>query len=300
MPKRSWQSNRSRPVETVKPSFHQRFIAQALLAFWRWLPELVVLFGLVFLFVFIVRTQDLPTWAAACVIVAPVTVLLSAPKVGPVLRALFWVNVTRHRLRSFMAENGIRNRTGRLPWLLLIYPTRVGERAWMVLVAGIDVHDIETRLGSLGSTCWATEGRVVAHRKWSHLVRLDIIRRDPLVANKPVKTKLLPPGTEPELLPALPATTSTEVAIAERSDGMHSTPSQWAIGIGLPLGDGNAVTASGMRLAATTDSTAPAPSKKADKRTTKAANPSTNSSANKVGDSPPAIIANGEDVSDYV
>lgn len=279
-----WSSNRARPVESVKPRFHQSAWAQVFLAFWRWLPELVVLSGLVFVFIYVVRSQDLPTYAAACVVVMPITLLLVIPKVGPALRAVLWVDVTRHRLRSFMAENGIRNRTGRLPWLLFIWPTKVGERAWMVLVAGIDIGDIESRLGSLGSTCWAREGRVVAHKQWSHLIRIDIVRRDLLAGKQPVANKLIPKGTELELLP--PTDAQTEARFGD------NVPSQWAIEAGLSLNKAQASTQTGMR--------APSASSSASGKSAPVGNSSDDRKKNGAVDEVVVISKNGEDVSDYV
>ena len=214
-------SNRVRSVESVKPRLHQRWGAQVALAFWRWLPELIVAAAVVVAYVLLIG-EGLPPWAAVCVVVAPVTVLLVIPPTGRILAAWFWVDVTRHRLRTFMSENGLRNKSGRLPWLLAIYPTAVGERAWMVLVGGICVNDVEERLRSLGSTCYAREGRVTAHRRWTHLIRIDITRRDPLDSPTPVGSKLLGKKTEPQLVPAVVGSSTPKA-------------SQWAVGIGLPL-----------------------------------------------------------------
>ncbi len=218
---RRGRSNRVRLVEDVKPKLHQRWAAQLLLALWRWLPEIAASVGVVTVFIYLTR-QDLPAWAAACVLVAPVTAGLSVPPVRRVIVALFWLDVTRHRLRAFMAENGLRNHSGRLPWLAFIYPTRIGERAWMFLVAGVTCHDVEERLASLGSTCYAREGRVEAHKKFSHLIRIDISRRDLLAAKTPVPSRLIDTNkTDPDLVPAV--------------DSLSNPASSWAVGIGLPL-----------------------------------------------------------------
>ncbi|MGW5363049.1 hypothetical protein [Actinopolymorpha pittospori] len=289
------RSNRVRAVENVKPRIHQRWFAQLLLACWRWLPETFAALVVVIAYVQL-EQMDLPPWAAGSVLVAPVTLLLVIPPTGRVLVAWFWVDVTRHRLRTFMSENGLRNRSGRLPWLALIYPTAVGERAWMVLVGGISCTDVEERLKSLGSTCYARDGQVVAHRKWSHLIRIDITRRDPLDSTKPVRSRLLPKNTPPELLPPSPAP----------SNG--SSASTWAIGIGLPLnthntndkndhskqvdGQENAVgQVDGMKAIEP-----PTPANK--KESANKRKPSKEASTTAA--SPAVLSASGEDVSDYV
>ncbi|MEQ7127076.1 hypothetical protein ABN034_21380 [Actinopolymorpha sp. B11F2] len=215
-------------MEDVKPRFHQRVGVQVVVAVWRWLPEIITTVLVVTAFVYLTR-QDLAAWAAGCVLVAPVAVLLCIPPVNRVLIALWCLNVTRHRLRAFMAENGLRNRSGRLPWLIFIRPTRVGERAWMWLVAGVTCKDVEERTESLASTCYGREGRVTAHRRFAHLIRLDITRRDPLDQKTPVRSVLIEKNAEPEVIPP-----------NGRVESKTSyTASEWAVGIGLPLSNGS-------------------------------------------------------------
>jgi hypothetical protein len=267
----SWRSNRIRVVENVKPKIHQRWYAQALLALWRWSPELVVTAGLVIVFVWLVR-QDWQPWVAAIVVVVPLAALMSIPAV----RAVFWMNITRHRLRAFMSENGLRNRSGRLPWLLFIRPTRVGERAWMVLVAGITVHDVQERQRSLAPSCYAKEGRISPTRRFSHIIRLDIIRRDPFASAEPVRNQLIDNHTELELRPAPSVDSRTSFRA-----------SQWAVGIGLPLGN------------QTETSEEPQPVAKTEK--TETVKPIKKAVPPPREDTTPVVIGvNGEDISDYV
>ncbi|SDS08383.1 hypothetical protein [Actinopolymorpha singaporensis] len=299
--KRGGRSNRARAVENVKPRIHQRWGAQLLLAFWRWLPELALAGTTGTVFVYLVQ-MDLPAWAAGSVIVAPVAVALVVPYSGRVLVAVFWVDVTRHRLRTFMAENGLRNRSGRLPWLLFIYPTRVGERAWMVLVGGICVEDVEERIRSLGSTCYARSGQVQVHRKWTHLIRIDITRRDPLDSKTPVESGLIPKGTEQALIPA-------NIPTADQAAGVRA--SEWAVGIGLPLADSEDTTeipsrmgvrggAGGKANGQATDTTSTSGFAAA-KETTRKRTTTRKETPAPTPDRPaPVLSASGEDVSDYV
>ncbi|MGW0230902.1 hypothetical protein ACWDWO_21545 [Actinopolymorpha singaporensis] len=298
-------SNRSRAVENVKPRIHQRWGAQLLLAFWRWLPELALAGGTATVFVYLVR-MDLPAWAAGSVIVAPVAVALVVPYSGRVLVAVFWVDVTRHRLRTFMAENGLRNRSGRLPWLLFIYPTRVGERAWMVLVGGICVEDVEERIRSLGSTCYARSGQVQVHRRWTHLIRIDITRRDPLDSKTPVESGLIPKGTEQALIPA-------NVPAVNNHDGNGVRASEWAVGIGLPLANhdeddtqviegrvGARGGVGGKANGQATDTTSTSGFAAAKETTRKRTTTKKETEASAPARPAPVLSASGEDVSDYV
>ncbi|MEQ7124382.1 hypothetical protein ABN034_07640 [Actinopolymorpha sp. B11F2] len=278
MPRRTSyrSSNRVRLVEDVKPKFHQRVFVQVVVAVWRWLPEIIIATAVVTAFVYLIR-MDLPAWAAGCVLVAPVAVLLCIPGVNRVLIAVWCLNVTRHRLRAFMAENGLRNRSGRLPWLIFIRPTRVGERAWMWLVAGVTCKDVEERTESLASTCYGREGRVTAHRRFAHLIRLDITRRDPLDQKTPVRSVLIEKNAEPEVIPP-----------NGRVESKTSyTASEWAVGIGLPLtntSEERSVIAK-KALAGKAETTKNTPPKQ---RTQPAPEPAA------------VLSASGEDVSDYV
>lgn len=272
------RSNRARAVESVKPRFHQSWWMQLLLALWRWLPELLILGAVITAFVWLIR-QDIPAWAAAATIVAPIAVLLLIPGINRVIIGWFWADVSRHRLRSFFSENGLRNRSGRLPWLLVIYPTKVGEAAWVVLVGGLCCQDVEERLRSLGSTCFARDGRVAAHKKFAHLIRLEIIRRDPFETSKPIKSKLLNSKDVPQLLPP-------EIAGGGAYEGRSSN---WSIGTGIPTGDN---TDAGNGDSGSNDATKP----NIAKSTTKKTAPKTKTSDG--GHVP--VLVDGEDVSDYV
>ncbi len=157
----------------------------------------------------------------------------------------------------------------------------------MVLVAGIDVGDIETRLGSLGSTCWAPKGassptasgRTSSGSTSSAVTRWPRAAREEQVGSKGTELELLPPtDTQPDAY--------KRSSHRRRKRRQHSTPSQWAIGIGLPLSahDGNAMTAADMRLATT-----PRPSRRPHRRCRQADDQArtypANSTASSVGES---------------
>jgi hypothetical protein len=93
--------------------------------------------------------------------------------------------VVRHRLRLCFAQF-VRavNRThpGSLPLVLWARPTPAGERVWLWLRPGLDLDDLDGRLGRLAVACWASEARVVrASPRFAALVRVDLARRDPLI-----------------------------------------------------------------------------------------------------------------------
>ncbi|MEQ7009377.1 hypothetical protein ABN028_24705 [Actinopolymorpha sp. B17G11] len=181
--------NRASMVEVFKPRLHEKWWVQLLLVIWRWWIEFTIVAALIWAYLQLV--DDMPSWAAVCVMIAPVTAGLCVPVTGRLIRGWTWCLITRHRVRSFMTENGIRNRSGKLPWILATYPTPVGERVWLLLIAGMSVDDIKDRTSALASTCWAADARLDRTRRSAAVLRIDIIRRDPLGTKKPLKSTLV-------------------------------------------------------------------------------------------------------------
>ncbi|MFC0527234.1 hypothetical protein [Phytohabitans kaempferiae] len=108
---------------------------------------------------------------------------------GPVRRRLVswsWCVVVRHRLRVCFAEvvrAATKTRSGALPLILWARPTPAGERVWVWLRPGLDLVDLEGKTGKVAVACWAGEARIVrASTRFAALVRVDLTRRDPLVA----------------------------------------------------------------------------------------------------------------------
>jgi hypothetical protein len=66
----------------------------------------------------------------------------------------------------------------------------VGERIWLLCRAGICAEDFEAHLGELRAACYARDARVTRNRRWSHLITIDIIRRDTLAASNIIKSPL--------------------------------------------------------------------------------------------------------------
>lgn len=239
---RTARRSRVHTVDNVRPTWHQTPVVQWLLAFWRWLPDILVggtvLIGAGIAYYQLTKFRGydeqhlpLPWWAALAVILLPFAVLAAIPHSRRAFLVMWWLNVTRHRLRSYMAQNQIRNRDGRLPWLICIYPTKVGERAFMWLPAGLSIQDITDEEDSLGATCYAREGHAdVPNKNYAHIVRMDIHRRDLLETQDKVPSTLV---NKNEDLDLLPADDSQQNGSVTTSSTAHA-PSDWAVGIGLP------------------------------------------------------------------
>jgi hypothetical protein len=149
---------------------------------WWWSPE-ITLGVLVVLVPSVLARVEYP-WLALLQVLA---VVVTCGVVGPVRRTLAawsWCLVVRHRLRLCFAQfirSAARARAGCLPLVLWACPTPAGERVWLWLRPGLDLDDLDGRLGALAVACWAGEARVVrTSTRYAALVRVDLARRDPL------------------------------------------------------------------------------------------------------------------------
>jgi hypothetical protein len=155
---------------------------------WRWRTELTLLAALTAALWRLTLLISL-FWAIGT-IGGLVLVLIAVPVTRRVLARRFWCILARHRLHRLCYEARLHTRSGRLPLVLWIRPTKVGERAHVLCRAGICAEDFEAHIGELRAACYAREARVTRNRRWSHLVTIDIIRRDTLAASYLVSSPL--------------------------------------------------------------------------------------------------------------
>jgi len=83
--------------------------------------------------------------------------------------------------------------------VLWIRPTPVGDRARVIVRAGLCADDFINAAEEMAAACAAREVRVTASPRYSLLLTIDIIRRDPLAPGKLVPSLL----AEVEPVPAL-------------------------------------------------------------------------------------------------
>jgi hypothetical protein len=112
----------------------------------------------------------------------------------------FWCVLSRHRLQRVCYEARLHTRAGRIPLVLWIRPTKVGERAHLLARAGTCAKDFADHGAEIAAACYAREARVTANPRWSHLITIDIARRDPLAAKQTVPSPL--PALHPHHHPA--------------------------------------------------------------------------------------------------
>src|SRR5262245_14222201 len=94
-----------------------------------------------------------------------------------------WCVLSRHRIQKVCFETRMHTRSGRLPLVLRIHPTQVGERALIWCRAGICAADFEAHTPEIAAACYARQARVEGHKRWAQLFYLDIVRRDTLGAH---------------------------------------------------------------------------------------------------------------------
>jgi hypothetical protein len=168
---------------------YRRWWVQLLLVALRWRTELITLAAVIY--VWTLLNGPLGGEGAVIAIVSVIAVVFTVPHSRRIVWPRVQCVVSRHRLRTCLSQLAVSNRDGRLPWVLWIRPTPVGERAWLWMIPGLSVDDITNRTEALAAACWARETRIERARTRAMVVRVDIIRRDPLSEPKPIDNPLM-------------------------------------------------------------------------------------------------------------
>jgi hypothetical protein len=129
------------------------------------------------------------TWALL-ILTTTVTAVVVMPWTRRFLLSRAVCVLTRHRIQKVCWETRTHTRSGRLPLVLRIYPTQVGERALIWCRAGICAADFEDHASEIAAVCYARQARVEGSRRWAHLVQLDIVRRDTLASHHVIPSGL--------------------------------------------------------------------------------------------------------------
>jgi hypothetical protein len=99
-----------------------------------------------------------------------------------------WCVLSRHRIQKVCYETRMHTRSGRLPLVLRIHPTKVGERALIWCRAGICAADFEAHTPEIAAACYARQARVEGNQRWAQLLNVDIVRHDTLGAHHVVSS----------------------------------------------------------------------------------------------------------------
>jgi hypothetical protein len=181
------QRNNPYMVEGWMVDFHRSKVGIA----WRWRTELALLVVIVAGYVRL-AVAITALWAGVT-LAALITAALVVPHSRRFLKRRGWCLITRHRLQRVCYETRMHTRAGRLPLIVWIRPTRVGERAFVLCRAGICIEDFEAYTAEIASACYAREARVIRNRKWSQLVTVDVVRHDPLTPQVIIPSQVIPP-----------------------------------------------------------------------------------------------------------
>src|SRR5262249_20354823 len=129
------------------------------------------------------------TWAVVT-LTATAAVITALPWTRRFLIRRAWCVLSRHRIQKVCYETRMHTRSGRLPLVLRIYPTQVGERALVWCRAGICGADFEAHTPEIAAACYARQARVEGNRRWAQLVQVDIVRRDTLAPHHVIPSGL--------------------------------------------------------------------------------------------------------------
>jgi hypothetical protein len=155
---------------------------------WRWRTELALILATAVALWRLALLTGL-FWAGIILAVSA-ALLLALPWTRRFITRRFWCLLSRHRIQRVCYETRLHTRAGRIPLVLWIRPTKVGERAHLMLRAGTCAKDFSDHGAEIAAACYAREARVSASTKWSHLITVDIARRDPLAARETVPSHL--------------------------------------------------------------------------------------------------------------
>ncbi|MDD7920987.1 hypothetical protein [Actinomycetospora callitridis] len=122
----------------------------------------------------------LPPAGASAVIALSVALVLAVPALRRFVARRGAAVMTRHRMRQVLVERRCLNFSRHAPLFLWSHPTEVGESVWLLLRAGISPSDIEGETEWIASGCFARDARVTPTRRMTALVKVEVIRRDPL------------------------------------------------------------------------------------------------------------------------
>jgi hypothetical protein len=183
-----------------------RFHRTAVGVLWRWRTELA-LTGIVAAALIRLAAWITLTWAVI-VLAAIAAALIAVPRTRRFLGRRAWCVISRHRLQRVCYETRMHTRAGRLPFIVRIHPTKVGERAHILCRAGICADDFDAYKAEIAAACLAREARITRHKKWSQLVTVDIVRHDPLGTGRIIPSQI----HGKTIILARPDTTDGEVA----------------------------------------------------------------------------------------
>jgi hypothetical protein len=186
----STRNRRSRNSPYLFDGFFGEIHRSAAGSIWRWRTEFIASASITSWIYWIIHIITV-TWAVV-VVTGTAGILALVPYTRRYAMGRFWCLVTRHRLQKLCWEARLHTRSGRLPLILRIRPTEVGERVQVWCRAGICAEDFEAHSEEIRSACYARDARVARNKRHSQLITIDVIRHDTLSAGRQVMPHIIP------------------------------------------------------------------------------------------------------------
>ena len=186
MPKTSARNHRNSPY--LLDDFFVRGKRTAAGMLWRFRTEAITVLAVVAGFGELTRAVT-TIWAVVA-LVGVIATLTALPWPRRFIIRRAWCVLSRHRIQKVCFETRMHTRSGRLPLVLRIHPTQVGERALVWCRAGICAADFEAHTPEIAAACYARQARVEGNKRWAQLVQVDIVRRDTLAPHHVIPSGL--------------------------------------------------------------------------------------------------------------
>jgi hypothetical protein len=131
---------------------------------WRYRTELTALAAVIAV-AWALATTVTAAWMVM-ILTALSIVILALPWTRRFVVQRAWCVLSRHRIQRVCYETRMHTRSGRLPLVLRITPTQVGERALIWCRAGICAEDFEAHAAEIAAACLARQARIEGSKRW--------------------------------------------------------------------------------------------------------------------------------------
>ncbi|MEV4567430.1 hypothetical protein AB0K12_27000 [Nonomuraea sp. NPDC049419] len=169
------------PRNQIYPAYEDLPAARGggpLVRLWRARAELLLLAAAtLFVLALLGATRD-GQWVPVVLLTSAVSVPAATRRGRSWVAAHFWCVFSRHRLHRVCMETTMHTRAGRIPLVLWITPTATGEKALIMVRAGISAEEFEAYAEEIAAACWARGVNVYRHRTRSQFLIVEIVRRD--------------------------------------------------------------------------------------------------------------------------
>ncbi|MEV5893006.1 hypothetical protein [Nonomuraea fuscirosea] len=150
----------------------------SLVKLWRARAELLLLAGLALFTLTLLGAAQEGRWMPFILLTSAISVPAATRAGRNWIAAHVWCVISRHRLRRVCLETTMHTRAGRIPLVLWITPTATGEKALVLVRAGISAEEFEAYSEEIAAACWARSVNVYRHRTRAQFLIVEVIRRD--------------------------------------------------------------------------------------------------------------------------